>query len=114
MTCRHNLTQDQSLIHCQRMDQPLRAQEASRLGKQIIATGIVHVRIPKHAKEELDDDDMDTGDVRNLLKGGVYREAEFVNGAWRHHVDTQRMTLVIEFESETELVVVTAWRNQRR
>lgn len=51
-------------------------------------------------------------DVVNVLRAGAYSEAEWKNGAWRHHAFTQRITVVVEFESEVELTVITAWRNQ--
>jgi transcriptional regulator with XRE-family HTH domain len=47
--------------------------------------------------------------VSNVIRGGAYSEAEWENGAWRHRVSTQRMAVVIEFEAETALMVVTAF-----
>ena len=48
-------------------------------------------------------------DATNLVRGGVYSEAEWENGAWRHRASTQRMAVVIEFDTEVELIVVTAF-----
>ena len=62
-------------------------------------------------------------DAVNVLRGGVVREPEWVNGSWRYRVETQRMVFVATFDpepsltprddddvGETELVLVTGWR----
>jgi hypothetical protein len=89
------------------MDQPLTASEARKLGRQIVETGTVV--FTQHALDELAKDGKTTLDATNVLRGGAYSEAEWENGGWRYHAFTQRFTVVIEFESETELVVVTGW-----
>jgi hypothetical protein len=48
-------------------------------------------------------------DATNVIRGGAYGEAEWENGAWRHRAATQRMAVVIEFDAETSLIVVTAF-----
>ena len=50
------------------------------------------------------------GRLINVLRGGVYAKAEWENAGWRHQVFTQRIVVVIEFESESELTIITAWR----
>jgi len=55
-------------------------------------------------------DDLTIVDCINVLRGGFVDPAEWENGAWRYRVHTARICVVIEFESETELVLVTAWR----
>ena len=32
------------------------------------------------------------------------------NGEWRYRVHTGKMTVIVRFEDETELMIVTAWR----
>jgi hypothetical protein len=54
-------------------------------------------------------DGMTVVDATNVLRGGIYREAEWEHGGWRHRVETQRFCIVIEFDSETELIVITGW-----
>jgi hypothetical protein len=59
------------------------------------------------------DDDLTTVDCENVLRGGVVRPAEHEHGTWRYRVETRKITVVIAFRSERELVVVTAWRSGR-
>jgi hypothetical protein len=58
-------------------------------------------------------DDLTTVDCENVLRGGVVRPGEFEHGTWRYRVETSRITVVVAFRSEGELVVVTAWRSGR-
>ena len=92
--------------------EPLTASEAKKLIRQIHEHGIVTFADP-HALNALADDGLDTGDAINVLRGGVVEEPEFENGAWRYRVRTARICVVVEFESEAELIVVTAWRIRR-
>jgi hypothetical protein len=52
------------------------------------------------------------GDALNVLRAGIVREPELENGEWRYHVETPGMTFIIAFESETTLIIVTAWRRK--
>lgn len=74
----------------------------------------------------MEKDNLTDVDAVNVLRAGIVKEAEFENGSWRHHVKTQRMTFVIEFDpevhvlpgedadvSEMTVVVVTAWKGTR-
>lgn len=64
--------------------------------------------------QELDHDDMDSGDALNVLRAGQIKEpAEDVRGRWRYRVHTDRMCVVVQFESDAHLSVVTAWRKRR-
>ncbi len=92
------------------MEQPLAAVDARKLAKAIIATG--NVVFVTHAEQEMAKDSLTTIDVINVLRGGAYSEAEWENGAWRHQAYTQRIVVVIEFENESELTVITAWRKK--
>jgi hypothetical protein len=66
----------------------------------------------KHAEAKMAKDTLASVDVINVLRGGVYAEAEWENAGWRHQVFTQRIVVVIEFESESELTIITAWRKR--
>jgi len=47
--------------------------------------------------------------TRVLLSALVAHEAEFENAAWRHHhVVTGKLAVVVQFLSESEILVVTA------
>jgi hypothetical protein len=63
-----------------------------------------------HALEEMAKDDLTTVDCTNVLRGGVVETPEFERGTWRYRVRTNRIYVVVTFRSETQLVVVTAWR----
>ena len=51
-----------------------------------------------------------TMDVENVLMRGRVGEAEWENGAWRYPVYTNKIHVVVEFSTEDELLVITAWR----
>ena len=90
------------------MDEPLAPEAAKRLIREILKSG--RFTYSRHAKEELLADDLTTVDCENVLRGGVVRAGELEQGTWRYRVDTARITVVITFRSQHELVVVTAWR----
>jgi hypothetical protein len=89
------------------MKQPLAAADARKLARAILIDGAV--LFTSHCLKELAKDGKTTLDAVNVLRGGAYREAEWENGAWRHRAHTQRMAVVIEFEGEAELIVVTSF-----
>lgn len=89
------------------MNQPLSAVEARKLARWILDGGTVF--FTSHALAELAKDGKSTVDAVNVVRGGAYSEAEWENGGWRHRAFTARFTVVIEFESEQALVVVTGW-----
>jgi len=93
------------------MDEPLAPEAAKRLIRDTLTNG--RFTYSKHAKEEMLDDDLTTVDCENVLRGGVVRPGEFENGTWRYRVETSKITVVVAFRSERELVVVTAWRSGR-
>jgi hypothetical protein len=90
--------------------EPLRPHEAKPLARQILEDGIFTVS--PHARDECQKDRLTDVDLVNVIRAGVYEEAEFENSSWRYRIRTARMLVVIRFESETELEVVTAWRNR--
>jgi hypothetical protein len=89
------------------MKQPLAAAEARKLARVILTEGTVI--FTSHCKKELAKDGKTTVDATNVIRGGAYLEAEWENGAWRHRAQTQRMAVVLEFETEAELIVVTSF-----
>lgn len=89
------------------LNQPLPAARARALARHILEEGTV--LFTDHALRELASDRTSTIDAINVLRGGAYSEAEWENGGWRHHAYTPRFTVVIEFESDRELLVITAW-----
>ena len=89
------------------IQQPLRAVEAKQLARHIVDYGMVF--FTKHAEQELAKDGKKTVDAVNVIRAGAYSEAEWDNGEWRHHASTQRFTVVVQFESDRQLLVITGW-----
>jgi hypothetical protein len=68
-----------------------------------------------HCIAELTNDGLEATDVDNVLRCGKIHEEpepEGKHGEWRYRVHTQRMCVVVQFETETELSVATAWRKK--
>jgi hypothetical protein len=84
---------------------PTRARQRIR---NILNSGTVS--FSGHALEEMAKDNLTTVDCTNVLRGGVVEPPEFERGTWRYRVRTNRIYVVVTFRSETQLVVVTAWR----
>jgi hypothetical protein len=84
---------------------PTRARQRIR---NILNSGTVS--FSGYALEEMAKDNLTTVDCTNVLRGGVVEPLEFERGTWRYRVRTNRIYVVVTFRSETQLVVVTAWR----
>jgi hypothetical protein len=92
-------------------DEPLGPEAARWRIREILRAG--RFTYSRHAKEELFADDLTTVDCENVLRGGVVGSGAFERGTWRYRVETSRITVVVAFRSEHELIVVTAWRIER-
>ncbi len=92
------------------MHLPLAANEARRTIRHILSQG--EVTLSPHAREEMKKDGITMPDVEATLRGGAVYEAEWENRGWRHQVVAGNTTIVVEFESEDELVIVTAWKKR--
>ena len=93
------------------LPEPIRPPEAKKLIRKILSTGFVTYAQP-HAEDRMRQRNISTVDCVNVLRGGAVAEGEMENGSWRYRVYTPRMCVVIRFESESILEVVTAWREQ--
>jgi len=91
------------------MNHPLRAIEARKLLRRILNSGVITYSQP-HAIDMIKERKLSILDCENVMRAGAVQEAEWENGAWRHQVRTQKIVVVIEFLSEEEVLVVTAWR----
>ena len=68
-----------------------------------------------HCRDAMEDRAMTTVDLDNVLRcGTIPDDAEFESDEWRYRVHTAKMCAVIQFEDETELSVVTAWKKKGR
>ena len=88
--------------------EPFQPHEARRRIKAVLANdGLLFTR---HSKAEMLADDLQRADIVNILRCGQVEPPEEVRGTWRYRVRTSRMMAVIAFESDQEIIVVTAWR----
>lgn len=90
------------------MVEPLTPPAAKKQIRSILETGTVD--FTGHALEELAKDGFDTGDALNVLRGGILEPAEMVGEVWRYRVRTARMYVVVQFRTNTRLLVITGWR----
>jgi hypothetical protein len=91
------------------LDEPLKPPQAKALIREILRVGEVTYSRP-HAEERLKKWRLSTLDCVNVLRGGAVADGEYENGSWRYRVCTPRICVVIRFESEDILQIVTAWR----
>jgi hypothetical protein len=91
--------------------EPLSPLEARRLIREILRGG--EVRFTGRALSEMEKDGVEEIDCVNVLRGGAVGPGEFENGSWRYRVRASKLTVVVAFRSQTQLVVVTAWREKR-
>jgi hypothetical protein len=69
------------------------------------------ISFSKHALQEMENDNLKTGDILNVLKAGkIFDAPEFENGSYRYRIQTQKITVVIAFRRPNHVVIVTAWR----
>ncbi|MBZ4419819.1 DUF4258 domain-containing protein [Myxococcus sp. RHSTA-1-4] len=88
---------------------PLPQNVARKLISTILTNG--RVGYSRHAREEMEKDDLTEVDVTNVLRGGrIFEPAEMGQASWTYRVHTPRQCVVVTFRNDTELVVVTAWR----
>ena len=88
---------------------PLKHPEARDLIRQIVKEG--DLDFSGHARKEMEKDNLTTIDCMNVLRGGNIELVEYINGEWRYRLITSQMAFVVAFVSETELRVITGWRN---
>jgi hypothetical protein len=94
------------------VNEPLSPDIATRLIHQIVREG--DVAWTKHAFAEISADGMTTSDCLNVMRAGaITQPADLERGTWRYRIHTNRMCVCVAFRSETELVVITAWRIRR-
>jgi len=90
------------------MDELLGNQEAQKLVREILKSGTVF--FTPHGQKAMADDGLTTVDVENVLRAGWVEMSEYQNREWRYRVRTNRIAVIVAFDSETELTVVTVWR----
>ncbi len=85
------------------MKGPLRPPEAKRLARAILEGG--SVIFTSHAKAEMakEKPELTAVDCVNVLRAGTCSEAEWENGAWRHHARTPKI------EVSRSSMATTSW-----
>jgi hypothetical protein len=91
------------------LTEPLTPPQARKLIRLILQDGIVTYAQP-HAVDRMAKRQISMVDCENVLYGGSVRHPELENGTWRYQVHTAKMCVVIRFEDETCLQIVTVWR----
>ncbi len=92
-------------------DEPLDPSEAKKRIRKILDVGTV---APSgHALDEMAKDDLTMVDCINVLRGGWVERGEWEHGSWRYRVRTARICVVVAFQSESRLAIVTAWRERQ-
>ena len=94
-----------------RRPNPLRADDARRQIRRILTAGTV--RFSGHAKKRMAERRVHAGEVLGVLKGGVVSTPEFDAGTWRYTVRLSGIGVVVAFDSEMALALVTVWRESR-
>ncbi len=70
------------------------------------------ISFTKHARIQMKERNLKSGDVLNVLKvGKIFSDPEFENGSFRYRVQTKKMTVVVVFKNPHHVVVITAWRD---
>lgn len=93
------------------MKEPMGPHDVRRLIRSILTDGVYWTS--SHAQDEMRKDSLTEVDVVNVIRGGIVSPGEWENGSWRYRVRTAKIAVVVAFESDTELVIVTAWRSER-
>jgi hypothetical protein len=88
--------------------EPLPPNDARRLARQVLERGTVS--FSRHAREEMAKDGIDEQDVASVLRGGIAEPGELERGTWRYRLRVAELYVVVAFLSETDILVVTAWR----
>ncbi len=88
--------------------EPLAPTHVRRLIRKIIEDG--EVEFWHHAQNEMANDGLSQIDCLNVLRGGWPDGGECHGHRWRYQVHTQTICVVVQFESDKHLAVVTAWR----
>lgn len=93
-------------------DDPLDRVKARELLRKILHEGGL-VAFTRHALVEMDKDDLEEIDCRNMLKNAHVQPPEWEHGQWRYRVETPRMVVVFIFPNPSSVMVITAWRKKR-
>ena len=97
------------------MDEPLEFEEAKRLILEILdkKTNVaIRDRYTDHAEDRTVERGVSTLECLAGLRAGRVVGRELRNGTWRYRVEAAMVCIMVAFRSETEFVIVTAWRRE--
>lgn len=92
------------------LKEPLSDARLRELCRAVLSDG--ELRFTRHARERMQERDLDETDIANVLRGGVMGKVDHENGSWRYELRTPRISAVVALRSETVIIVVTAWRSE--
>lgn len=90
------------------MDEPLTKVEARRHIQAILSKGTTS--LTRHARQRMEERKLEMSDCLNVLRCGFVEEIDFEKGSWRYQVCTPRIGVVVAFNGEMRLVIVTTFR----
>ncbi len=86
--------------------------EARDVVRRAVVEGAITYAKP-HAIDRMRKHGLTMVDVENVLRAGAVGEPEWENGAWRYHVRTNRIEVIVEFWPGGRIFVPTVWRITR-
>ena len=90
----------------------LNKEQARKILSEIFNYNPNLISFTKHAREQMSERDLKSGDVLNVLKAGkIFGEPEYEKGSFRYRVQTQKITLVVALKQPNHVVVLPAWRD---
>lgn len=90
------------------MDKALKPAAAEKAIRTILGTGTVGYS--GHAEKRMAERNLTTVDVANVVRCGRVATVEIMFGRFRYHVSTDKICAVVEIQSATAMLIVTAWR----
>lgn len=85
---------------------------------EVIAKFPGNIHFSRHAREELENDDLTTGDVWNVLKSSDSRivdEGECCKGSYRYRLETTFIMVVVAFHVTGDGInIVTVWDKRKK
>jgi len=91
-------------------DEPLDENAARALALAIFAAG--DVRISAHARARMALRGVSLDDIVRFVRSGSLVLVDFVGGAYRYEFSPRSgRSAVIAFESDTEIVIITTWKD---
>lgn len=89
--------------------------QARKLVTEIANKHPANIQFSRHALQELENDDLVVSDILNVIKSPdakIIGEGEYEKSSYRYRLETNRIMVVISFDTLTSFVVVTVWRKK--